>query len=244
MKSKFQTIQSSIKHPVSSTQHPATRLKGILFDFDGVVLDSMKQHVKAWQYAFRQQGVNLKELDIYLMEGMGVKAVVDKVCEKYNISKEIARVIIEVKIEYYNQHLEVIFYDGFFDLLEYLQLTNLKMAIVTGGHRDRIIPFAKEYLDGYFSGFVCSDDVKNTKPFPEPYLKGAESLGLIPEECIVIENAPLGIQAAKAAGIKTIAIETTLSNKYLKEADFIVQFFSEVQSTIKKMIANGIIKHH
>ena len=249
MKSKFQTIQSSIprrgkQHPVSSTQHPATRLKGVLFDFDGVVLDSMKQHVAAWQYAFRKEGLNLTDLEIYLMEGRGVKALVHDICNKHDISTEIAPKIIETKIEYYDQHIAVNFYDGFFDLLEYLQLINLKMAIVTGGHRDRIIPFAKEYLDGYFSGFVCSDDVKNTKPFPEPYLKGVESLGLKPEECIVIENAPLGIKAAKAAGIKTIAIETTLSNKYLKEADFIVQFFSEVQSTIKKMIANGIIKHH
>ena len=130
------------------------KLKGVLFDFDGVVLDSMKQHVKAWQYAFRQQGVNLKELDIYLMEGMGVNAVVDKVCEKYKMSKEIAREIIEVKIEYYNQHLEVIFYDGFFDLLKFLKSQQLKMVVVTGGHRDRIIPFTKEYLDGHFSGFV------------------------------------------------------------------------------------------
>ena len=147
------------------------KLKGVLFDFDGVVLDSMKQHIKAWQYAFRQQGVNLKELDIYLMEGRGVTAVVDKVCEKYKISKEIASKIIETKIEYYNQHLEVIFYDGFFELLNFLKSQQLKMAVVTGGHRGRIIPFAKEYLDGYFSGFVCSDDVKNTKITRQAALK-------------------------------------------------------------------------
>ena len=76
-------------------------LKGVLFDFDGVVLDSMKQHVIAWQHAFGQQGVKLTELDIYLMEGMGVSAVVNKVCDKYKISKEIASKIMKTKSEYY-----------------------------------------------------------------------------------------------------------------------------------------------
>ncbi len=212
------------------------KLKGILFDFDGVVLDSMKQHVKGWQYAFRQQGVELTELDIYLMEGMGVEAVVESVCEKYKISKEITEKITNVKIEYYNQHLEIIFYDGFFELLEFLKSKQIKMAVVTGGHRGRIIPFAEKYLGGYFLGFVCSDDVKNTKPFPEPYLKGLEILDLNPEECLVIENAPLGIKAAKTAKIKTIAIETTLDKSYLQQADYIVQSFHEVQSAVEEIL--------
>ena len=239
MKPVSNNHKSSRKRQATNIQHQETRLKGVLFDFDGVVLDSMKQHVIGWQYAFRQQGVELTELDIYLMEGMGVSAVVDNVCEKYNISKEIAEKIMDVKIEYYNQHLEIIFYDSFFELLKFLKSKQIKMAVVTGGHRGRIIPFAEKYLDGYFLGFVCSDDVKNTKPFPEPYLKGLEILDLKPEECLVIENAPLGIKAAKAAGIKTIAIETTLDKSYLQQADFIVQTFPEVQTVIEKQISTA-----
>ena len=228
-------MKASIKYPVSSIKQPVTRLKGILFDFDGVVLDSMKQHVKAWQHAFGQQGVHLTDLDIYLMEGMGVKAVVENVCDKHNISKEHMPQLMQTKSQYYKQHLEIRFYDGFFDLLNFLKNQNIKMVVVTGGDRGRIIPFAEKYLDGYFSGFVCSDDVQHTKPSPEPYLKGLEILAMKPQECLVIENAPLGIQAAKAAGIKTIAIETTLGKEYLKQADFIVQSFFEVQSTIKNL---------
>jgi beta-phosphoglucomutase len=211
-------------------------LKGVLFDFDGVVLDSMKQHVTAWHYAFGKQDIHLTDLEIYLMEGRGVEALVHDICDKYNIVKDVAKKIIDIKIDYYSHNLKVIFFDGIFDLLEFLKSKQLKMALVTGGHRGRIIPFAEEHLNSYFSGIVCSDDVKNTKPFPEPYLKGAEILGLEPEECIVIENAPLGIQSAKAAGIRTIAIETTLDKTYLKEADYIVHSFSEIQSKIKELI--------
>lgn len=213
-------------------------LKGVIFDFDGVVLDSMKQHAVAWQYAFKQFGVNMTELDIYLMEGMGVTAVVENVCEKYKISKEIAAKIMDVKIEYYNNNLNIKFFDGFFDLIDFLKSAHINMAVVTGGHRGRILPFAKEYLNGYFTGFVCSDDVKNTKPFPEPYLKGLDILNLKSEECIVIENAPLGIEAAKKAGIKTIAIETTLDESYLQAADYIVQSFLEVHKLIESEMEN------
>jgi beta-phosphoglucomutase len=211
-------------------------LQGVLFDFDGVVLDSMKQHVTAWQYAFRKEGVNLADLEIYLLEGRGVEALVNDICEKHKISKDIIPRIMEEKIKYYDQHISINFYDGFFDLLEFLKSLELKMAVVTGGDRGRIIPFAEIYLDGYFSGFVCSDDVKNTKPYPEPYTKGVEMLKLKPEQCVVIENAPLGIQSAKAAGLKTIAIETTLAKTYLYEADIIVESFPEVQSAIDEML--------
>jgi beta-phosphoglucomutase len=212
-------------------------LIGVLFDFDGVVLDSMKQHVTAWQYAFRKEGLNLPDLEIYLLEGRGVEALVNDICEKHKISKDIIPRIMEEKIKYYDQHLTINFFDGFFDLLEFLKSKNLKMAIVTGGSRDRILSFADQYLNGYFSGMVCAEDVVNTKPFPEPYIKGLEMLKLKPKQCIVIENAPLGIQSAKAAGIKTIAIETTLPKTYLHEADIIVQSFPEVQSAICEMLA-------
>lgn len=246
MKNKSQTTNASLlhrgkQHLVTSIQYPPkgqaeTRLKGILFDFDGVVLDSMKQHVKAWQYAFAKQGVKLTELDIYMMEGMGVKAVVETVCEKYNLPMKLVSELMQIKSEYYKKHLQIKFYKGFFELLDYLKLQKLKLAVVTGGDRSRIIPFAKKYLNGYFKDYICSDDVKDTKPSPEPYLKGLEILGLDSSECLVIENAPLGIQAAKAAGIKTIAIETTLGKKYLQEADLIVQTFLEIQLVIEKML--------
>lgn len=212
------------------------KLKGVLFDFDGVVLDSMKQHVKAWQYAFGKYGLSLTAMDIYLREGMGVKSVVKNVCAKYKLPIEVALTIMKTKSEYYKNHFEVHFYNGFFELLDYLKSQGISMVIVTGGDRNRIIPFALKYLNGYFSGFVCSDDVKETKPSPEPYLKGLEILGLASEYCIVIENAPLGIKAAKAAGIRTLAVETTLNKTYLKDADFIVKSLLQAQSKITNLL--------
>jgi beta-phosphoglucomutase len=104
------------------------------------------------------------------------------------------------------------------------------MAVVTGGMRDRVNEIINNHFRDYFSATVTSDDVKDTKPFPEPYLKGASSLGLAPKDCIVVENAPMGIKAGKQAGMFVIAITTTLKKEYLEEADLIVESFDEVNN--------------
>jgi beta-phosphoglucomutase len=110
------------------------------------------------------------------------------------------------------------------------------MAVVTGGYRDRVTKIVNEYFVGYFSAIVTSDDVKNTKPFPEPYLKGATLLGCRPAECLVIENAPMGVEAAKKAGMKVVAITTTMTRNHLDKADVIVDSFAEIETYLKKNI--------
>jgi sugar-phosphatase len=76
---------------------------------------------------------------------------------------------------------------------------------------------------------VGADDVNKGKPDPEPYLKGAKLLGMKPEECLVIEDAPLGIAAAKAGGMKAIGLTTTFPESELREADAIVAQLSQIQ---------------
>lgn len=223
-------------NPESSIRRPDTRLKGILFDFDGVVVKSMEYHTKAWQYAFNKIGVDLKKEEFLLMEGRGVRSLTEDMIKKHDLNSKLVEEIIDIKIDYFDKINKVEFYDGFFELLDFLKSRSILMAIVTGGLKERVNDFMKEYLDGYFSAVVCSDDVKNTKPFPEPYLKGLEKLGLKAEECLVIENAPLGIQAAKDAQIKVIAIETTLDKSYLTKADHIVFSFAEVKTLIQKYL--------
>jgi len=78
---------------------------------------------------------------------------------------------------------------------------------------------------------VTSDDVTNGKPHPEPYLKGATGLGSRPEECLVIEDAPAGIQAARAAGMKVIGMASTYAPEKLSEADGVLNAFSRIQLT-------------
>ena len=209
-------------------------IKGVLFDFDGVIIKSMELHLIAWQHAFARYNVNISKLELYNLEGRGVKAVAKILAEKYNINPLHIPEIIEIKIRHYDMIFKPEFYDGIFQLLDLIKNYNIKMAIVSGSIKNRITSFIDQYFNDYFSAIVSSDDVINTKPSPEPYFKGAELLGLKPDECIIVENAPEGIRSGKSANMMVFAVQTTLEEKHLTEADYIVRDFPELHKLLIK----------
>ena len=106
-----------------------------------------------------------------------------------------------------------------------------KWAIVTSCTRDLAEVRIKAAGVPRPAVIITSTDVTNGKPHPEPYLKGAEKLGLRGDECVVIEDAPAGIRAGKAAGAKVIAVKTTMTEKELRQADpdWVVEDYSQVE---------------
>lgn len=218
-------------------------VKGVLFDLDGVVLKSMEQHLQAWQFAFDQIGLHLAREEFYKLEGRGVRSVVDELAKKHGLSADIKPGIIETKMAYYNRIYKPEFYSGLFELLELLKKKLIKTAIITGANRARLDELLAGHLKGFFETAVTCDDVTNTKPFPEPYLKGANLLQLNPVECLVIENAPLGIRSAKEAGMTVIAVRTTLPDKYLRQADYIVDDLIQVLELVKGIFIKGAKGH-
>jgi beta-phosphoglucomutase len=207
-------------------------VKGILFDFDGVILDSMKYHFQAWRKALAQYAVEIDRQFFNLLEGQGINGVGASLLRETGLKSALLPQITANKIHHFNRIFQVEFYDGFVPFLEYLAKHALKLGIVTGGMRTRIEQVVNAYLPGYFHAVVTAEDVSYTKPHPEPYLKGAEKLTLKPEQCLVIENAPLGITAAKKAGMTVLAIQTTLDKKFLKEADFCLPSFAELHHLV------------
>ena len=196
----------------------------------------MEQHLEAWQHAFRRFNALVKELDFYQLEGRGVKSVVENLTDKYGVDSKFKQQIMDEKVAYYNEKFHPEFYDGLYSVLDLLKQKQIELAVVTGGYRDRVSKIINEYFDGYFSAIVTSDDVKNTKPYPEPYLKGATLIGMKTAECLVVENAPMGVQSAKTAGMRVVAITTTLTKNHLKEADFIADSFGEIEEYLKSNI--------
>jgi beta-phosphoglucomutase-like phosphatase (HAD superfamily) len=196
----------------------------------------MEQHLEAWQHAFRCYNAFIKESDFYKLEGRGVRAVVEILTDKYGIDPNVRHKIMDEKVAYYNNKFQPIFYEGLFSVLDLLKNKHIEMAVVTGGYRDRVSKVVDEFFFGYFSAIVTSDDVKNTKPYPEPYLKGAALLGYRPAQCLVIENAPMGIESAKRAGMNVLAITTTMKKDFLNKADFIVDSFGEIEKYLRQNI--------
>lgn len=211
-------------------------IKGVLFDFDGVAVKSMEQHYEAWIRALAEKGASIETEDFYMLEGQGVKEISNAIGRKFSLSQKDTDELGERKSFYYKQIMKLEFYPYFFELLKVLQGRKLKMGVVTGGAKSRVTSVVENHFSDYFKCLVTVDDVKHGKPFPDPFLKGAELLELKPNECIVVENAPKGIEAAVKAGMTVIAVKTTLTEKYLDQAHFVVDDFRAVEKTILNLL--------
>lgn len=212
-------------------------IKGVLFDFDGVVVKSMEDHYKGWRKVFEKYGIQLQKHDLYLLEGQGVRSVAEQMAQKYDLPlKELDTIIQEKKIIYEKiKKLEI--YDGLLNVLQYLYSKKISLGIVTGGDKKRVLETLAHFqIDHYFETIVTADDVTHTKPHPEPFEKGVKMFKLSPAEVMVVENAPLGIKSAKSAGCWCTAITNTLSKEYLQEADFIINKYEELIPILEKDI--------
>jgi beta-phosphoglucomutase len=212
------------------------KIKGVLFDFDGVIVKSMDLHYRAWQHAFHPFNIQIDRIEFYKLEGSGIERVGKSLMDKYKIDPKLLGQLIKKKHRYYDKIDRFQLYDGLIPLLDFLKTKKIGMVIVTGGSFSRVQERVNRYLAGYFSGIITPEVIKETKPSPQPYLKGAEILGLTPDQCLVMENAPLGIHAAKAAGMRVIAVQTTLPEEYLKEADYVIKNFDQAKILLNKLL--------
>jgi beta-phosphoglucomutase len=211
-------------------------MQAVLFDFDGVIARSMEDHYEGWRKALEEYGIDMIPEELYILEGAGVEELASQFTRKFNLPVEETPKIIQKKQLYYDQIKKIEFYPYLIDVFEWIKEKNLKTGLVTGGENNRVFDALENFgLSDRFEVIVTGNDVQHTKPSPEPYLMAAHELDVEPAECIAIENAPLGIQSAKNAGMRCIAVATTLSPMYLKMADVIADDLEKVLEILKKM---------
>lgn len=210
-------------------------LEAVIFDFDGVIADTMQDNFKAWEKVFLEYDTQIEAVDYFLLEGMGRYEIAELFIEKNNLAKELREVLVQKKEHYYKLSNNFRIYDEVHAILELLKNKQIKIGLVTGASRDRI-DRTLGALKPFFDIVITSDEVQNGKPHPEPYLKALEKLNCVAANTIVVENAKLGIQAAKAAGCLCVAVETTLGKEYLQQAD---EIFNNHQH-----ILNYFINHY
>ena len=198
-------------------------IKGILFDFDGVLAETMEDHFKAWKKALGDFGAELKPNDYFPWEGMALAELAKRFCRKNNLDTRRYQEIIEKKEQYYLQDHQFKLYPHAEAFIDCLKTKQLPIGIVSAGLYDRLLQSVPPTFLNKFNVIITGDKTKRGKPFPDPYLKGAEELKLDIKNCAVIENAPLGIKSAKKAGAYCIAICSTLDQGLLTGADEIVK---------------------
>ncbi|OQY97957.1 MAG: HAD family hydrolase [Candidatus Brocadia sp. UTAMX2] len=210
-------------------------MKAIIFDMDGVLVDSMSYHAEAWDIVLKTAGISIDKKIIYELEGANCRQVIDIILRQHNqipTETEI-RDLGRKKMEVFERIERVRPFDGMPELLETLKL-KYQLAVVSGSNKKTVQTTLNTFFPDTFKVIVDGEETRIGKPSPEPYLRAIEKLGIPKNHCLVIENAPLGIRSAKGAGLRCIAITTYLSREFLKEADFIVDDHRELRKYLER----------
>lgn len=205
-------INSALQKYLEKNQYRNIALKAVLFDMDGVLYDSMRNHAQAWEKIMKAHGLKMTKDDAYLHEGRTSDETINLIAEAEgkSVSAEEKKQIYKEKAAMFNSYPAVSTMKGSSEILRKVTEGGLSSILVTGSGQPSLLEALNNDFPGVFvqERMVTSYDVKKGKPNPEPYLLGLEKGGLKPSEAIVVENAPLGVTAAHAAGIFTIAVNT------------------------------------
>jgi beta-phosphoglucomutase len=194
----------------------------------------MPYHERAWQQVLSEIGIHPPPLCIRLHEGEKAEVTVRKLLREWDREASDSEVaaLISRKRELYRQTASHGLIPAARRAVEKLLADGIHCSIVTGSVRANMNGVLSAEEIALFHPVVTAEMYDHGKPHPEPYLKAAEALGLSPHECIVVENAPLGIQSAKAAGIKVVALTVTLPREHLEEADVILERHEDLLNII------------
>jgi sugar-phosphatase len=198
------------------------RCAAILFDLDGVLVDSTRSVERQWRAWAREQGIDGDKV-MAIAHGVRTIEVIRAVAPQLDAEAEVRKL----------ESREAQDRDGVVAMPGAVELVRAihegRWCVVTSG--TRLLASTRLRLFGIPvpKVMVTADDVANGKPHPAPYLKGAELLGMNPAECLVIEDAPAGIQSAHAAGMKVIGLASTYTASALREADAVVEKLTQIR---------------
>lgn len=204
---------------------------GAIWDLDGTLVDTERNHYEAWRRLLADHGKSLDyeifrptfglRNDDVLVDHFGFDPTSDSIDQLSERKEEFFRASVEAD--------GVRFLPGALDLVHHLSGMSAPQAIASSappGNIDLILRVAG--LTGEFAAIVSSEEVRHGKPAPDIFLKAAERIRLSPESCVILEDAPAGVRAGKAAGSRVIAIVAAFSSESLAAADLVVTSFMEV----------------
>lgn len=214
----------NIKTLISSLQ-----IQAAIFDLDGTLVDNNAYHLASWRKYLEEKKIHISEENYrQYINGRTNKDAIEYIYQRKMTDEEAMVYALEKEAVYrkmYAPHIKPV--NGLLPLLTLLQSSGIKIGMATSG-----VPVNIEFLfqhipiKNYFTAIVHSHHITKGKPDPEIYLKAAEELQVPSKHCIAFEDAAVGVAAAKAAGMYTIALLTTQTQKELKAADLIIKDFT------------------
>lgn len=206
------------------------KISAVIFDLNGTVLEDEDEYGKAFNKVLKSLGLDLKT-DIPHEKGIGVKENWLKFIEKYKIQTDRTpeMLVRETQENYLNEIDTVSVREDFADFVEKLRDGGIQIALATSNtweQTDKILDIVG--LQEVFDIVTTGDEVVFNKPDPDIFTVTADKLGADREECLVIEDSPAGIGAARRAGMKVVGIASEGNFEELSKADLIVEGFSEI----------------
>ncbi|MCF7912471.1 MAG: HAD-IA family hydrolase [Candidatus Cloacimonetes bacterium] len=204
-------------------------IETVIFDMDGVIIDSEREHYIANQKLFAELGIDLEAVDYDSFVGLSSRLMWTEIRETFQLSQSLDELMNlgEKAIMEHFSAIELTATAGLIDLLDYINERSMKIAIASSSPM-AMIKLVVEKLDigGYFDLLVSGDEVPNGKPYPDIYLRTATLLSTVPQNCMVIEDSYNGVTAAKKANMNCIGYQNPSSgNQDLSMCDLIVSSF-------------------
>ena len=227
------------------TKEQVYKLDAVLFDFDGVLINTIPFHGRAWAWIMKEQfGISLDDSIGAVTEGLRSEQIIKLILakahgiEKTKTKKELQS-IIEWKRRYYREIVGPLELDqSIYTMLQKIKQRVRKIGLVTSTNRNNLDHIISESKRSIFDFVSHGETSEKVKPEPDPFLFAARSLNASPERTLVIENSILGIRAARASGMWCAAISSTLAPKLLHEAHILFHSTLEIVETKnwKKML--------
>ncbi len=237
------TLQQTIAEHLKYTGQKGLDISAALIDCDGVLYDSMKYHTQAWVKLMKKNGIKCTRDEFYEMEGMTGSEIIKmkfKTGAGKNITDDEAHALYGVKTRYFRELGEAPVMPGAVRVLQALKDADVDRVLVTGSQQDTLLERIEKDFPGLFGEVkVTGHDVRKGKPNPEPFLKAMAKAEKKPNQCIVIENAPLGVQASHAAGCFTIGVTTgpiPEKDLYKAGADLVYKNMDELAAALPSLL--------
>ena len=214
-------------------------LEAVIFDMDGVLIDSEPFHLVVNEKIFANLGINLSEDEYHSFIGTTHKDMWTIIKNRYNLPQSVPELVnmqVSGNIDYIkNEEIQSIKIKGITDLLSRISRENIKIGIASSSPNEVInLVIKKLNISDYFSAIVGGEEIKKGKPAPDIFLKAAKRLEEKPSDCIVVEDSKNGTLAAKAAGMKCIGFKNPNSgNQNLEKADLIIDNYDSL--TVKTL---------
>ena len=209
-------------------------LKAVIFDMDGVIIDSEPTHMKLENETYKKLGIEVTGDEHLSFVGATSNYMWETLKNKYKLSQTLEELIEYERNKYFkylnSDECEITLIEGVKELIEDLHENGVKLAIASSSPLNVIEAIAKKFqIEEYFEVFVTGDYVKKSKPEPDIFIFASEKLGVSPENCVVIEDSNNGVRAAKKAGMKCVGINSDVEGRQdISMADLVINSFKEV----------------